>query len=90
MPRKPNRETTGAKAAQPSVTVDPKEGFVVTWQEKDGEGSALRYAVLDPAGLERRRGLVSSGTERFVVPHPVGRGLGIEYIEGHCLGAITL
>ena len=58
--------TTGAKAAQPSVTVDPKEGFVVTWQEKDGEGSALRYAVLDPAGLERRRGLVSSGTERFV------------------------
>lgn len=57
---------TGAKAAQPSVTVDPKEGFVVTWQEKEGEGSALRYAVFDPAGVEQRRGLVSSGKDRFV------------------------
>lgn len=57
---------SGAKAAQPSVTVDPKAGFVVTWQERDGEGSALRYAVLNLAGVEQRRGLVSSGKDRFV------------------------
>lgn len=57
---------TGAKAAQPSVTADPREGFVVTWQEASPEGSALRFAVLDAAGKELRRGLVSSGAERFV------------------------
>jgi hypothetical protein len=57
---------TGAKAAQPSVTADPAEGFVVTWQEASAEGSALQFAVMDAAGKERRRGLVSSGPERFV------------------------
>lgn len=56
----------GAKAAQPSIAVDPNAGFVVTWQERDGEDSALRYAVLDLAGVEQRRGLVSSGKDRFV------------------------
>jgi hypothetical protein len=58
--------TSGAKAAQPSVTVDRREGFVVTWQERDGEGSALRFAVIDVAGKELRRGLVSSGEDRFI------------------------
>ena len=58
--------TSGAKAAQPSVTVDRREGFVVTWQERDGEGSALRFAVIDAAGKELRRGLVSSGEDRFI------------------------
>lgn len=57
---------SGAKAAQPSVTVDPREGFVITWQERDGDGSALRFAVVDGEGKERRRGLVSSGSARFV------------------------
>ncbi len=57
---------TGTKAAQPSVAVDPREGFVITWQERDGDGNALRYAVLDRSGKEQRRGLVSSGPERFI------------------------
>jgi hypothetical protein len=57
---------TGAKSAQPSVAVDPAEGFVVTWQERDGERSALRFAVIDKAGRETRRGLVSSGSDRFI------------------------
>lgn len=57
---------TGTKAAQPSVAVDAREGFVVTWQERDGAGSALRYAVIDAQGREVRRGLVSSGPDRFV------------------------
>ena len=57
---------TGPRAAQPSVTVDSREGYVITWQERDGDGSALRFAVLDRAGKERRRGQVSSGTGRFI------------------------
>lgn len=57
---------TGTKAAQPSITVDPSEGFVVTWQEQAFDGSALRFAVLDTTGRELRRGLVSSGAERFI------------------------
>ncbi|HET9484498.1 MAG TPA: hypothetical protein VFO79_11125 [Xanthomonadales bacterium] len=57
---------TGPKAAQPSVAVDPREGFVVTWQERDGEDSALRYAVIARDGAELRRGTVSSGPDRFV------------------------
>lgn len=57
---------TGDKAAQPSVAVLADEGFVVTWQERDGDGHALRFAVLDRRGIERRRGLVSTGPGRFV------------------------
>ena len=57
---------SGAKAAQPSVAVDARDGFVVTWQERDGDASALRYAVLDAGGRERRRGTVSTGKDRFV------------------------
>lgn len=57
---------TGTKAAQPSVTVDSAEGFVVTWQEHSEDGHSLRFAVLDRAGQERRRGLVSSGADRFI------------------------
>ncbi len=57
---------TGSKAAQPSVAVDPREGFVISWQERRGDGSALHYAVLDRSGKEQRRGLVSSGPERFI------------------------
>lgn len=57
---------SGEKAAQPSVAVDPRAGFVITWQERDRDGSALRFALLDGEGKERRRGLVSSGSGRFV------------------------
>lgn len=57
---------TGTKAAQPSITVDPTQGFVVTWQEQASDGNALRFAVLDTTGREVRRGLVSSGANRFI------------------------
>lgn len=57
---------TGPKAAQPSVVVDAREGFVVTWQERGETTSTLRYAVLDPEGQELRRGTVSSGADRFI------------------------
>ncbi len=57
---------TGAKAAQPSITLDPSHGFVVTWQERDGDASALRFALIDRDGGETRRGTVSSGKNRFV------------------------
>ena len=57
---------TGPKAAQPSITFDAGEGFVVTWQEQASDGNALRFAVLDTMGRESRRGTVSSGAERFI------------------------
>ncbi len=56
----------GEKAAQPSVTVDSREGFVVTWQERDGADSALRFAVIDQSGKETRRGTVASGADWFI------------------------
>ena len=56
---------TGVRAAQPSVAVDRREGFVVTWQERADEQS-LRFAVIDRAGHERRRGTVSNGKDRFI------------------------
>jgi len=56
----------GEKAAQPSVAVDAREGFVVTWQERAGTGSALRFAVIDPAGKEIRRGTAASGNDWFI------------------------
>jgi hypothetical protein len=57
---------SGERAGQPSVAVDPREGFVVTWQEREGEANALRFAVIDPAGAERRRGSVVVGSDWFV------------------------
>ena len=56
----------GEKAAQPSVTVDAREGFVVTWQERDGADSALQFAVIDPAGTQLRRGTVAAGRDWFI------------------------
>ena len=55
-----------APGAQPSLALDPREGFVLTWQEKRDATSALRYAVIGRNGEERRRGLVSEGPDRFV------------------------
>lgn len=57
---------SGERAAQPSVTVDARDGFVLTWQERDGEHTALRFAVLDADGAEQRRGTVATGGDWFV------------------------
>ncbi len=57
---------SGERAGQPSVTVDGREGFVVTWQERDGEDSVLRFAVIDVAGAELRRGTIARGRDWFV------------------------
>jgi hypothetical protein len=57
---------SGERAGQPSVTVDPREGFVVTWQERDGEDSLLRFAVIDASGAELRRGTIARGRDWFV------------------------
>lgn len=54
------------RAAQPSITVDPRAGFVLTWQEREGEQAALRYAVLGDDGAEQRRGTIASGSDWFV------------------------
>ncbi len=56
----------GERAGQPSVTVDPREGFVLTWQERDGEAHALRYAVVDRSGTLLRQGTIARGTDWFV------------------------
>jgi hypothetical protein len=57
---------TGERAAQPSVAVDPREGFVLTWQERDGSDTVLRFAVIDATGSERRRGEIARGSDWFV------------------------
>ena len=57
---------TSDAPGQASVTVDPREGFVVTWQERDANGTALLYAVLSPEGRERRRGRIAAGANWFV------------------------
>jgi hypothetical protein len=57
---------TGDRAAQPSVGIDPREGFVVTWQERGADLNRLLYAVIDRDGLERRRGTIATGTDWFV------------------------
>ncbi len=57
---------TSGTPGQPSVAVDPREGFVVTWQEKQGDTAALRYAVISKQGVETRRGNVATGANWFV------------------------
>jgi hypothetical protein len=57
---------TGEGAGQPSVAYDPREGFVVTWQERDAGHATLRFAVLDRNGREQRRGTVAQGRDWFV------------------------
>ena len=57
--------TTGMPG-QPSVAVDSREGFIVTWQEKIGETTALRFAVISKQGVEIRRGGIASGANWFV------------------------
>lgn len=57
---------TGTRAAQPSVAVDPREGFVLTWQERDDEGDQLLFAVIGRDGVERRRGRIARGHDWFI------------------------
>ena len=57
---------TGSDAAQPSVAVDPKFGFVVTWQERGDSVHKLLFALLRADGQEIRRGLIVSGQDWFV------------------------
>ena len=57
---------SGDAPGQPSVAADPREGFVVTWQERVGDGHALRFAVLERDGHELRRGLIARGANWFV------------------------
>jgi hypothetical protein len=57
--------TSGA-VGQPSVAVEPIDGFVVTWQERAGERAALWHAVIDLQGRELRRGKIASRTNWFV------------------------
>jgi hypothetical protein len=54
------------RAAQPSVAVDPREGFVLTWQEREAGVATLRYAVLGSDGAESRRGTIAQGDDWFV------------------------
>ncbi len=58
--------STSEHAAQPSVTVDPRAGFVVTWQERETEGNHLKFAVIAADGSETRRGLIQSGSDWFI------------------------
>ena len=53
--------TTQADAGQPNVAVDPRGGFIVTWQERGSGGASLSYALLDRNGRETRRGRIASG-----------------------------
>lgn len=53
-------------AAQPSVAVDPKVGFVLTWQERGPERNTLKFAVIDAGGEEIRRGTAADGADWFV------------------------
>ncbi|MGH8284710.1 MAG: sialidase family protein, partial [Steroidobacteraceae bacterium] len=60
------RFATGADPGQPSVAVDPREGFVLTWQEREGGRASLWFAVIDRNGRELRRGRIATGANWFV------------------------
>lgn len=57
---------TSERAAQPSVTVDPASGFVVTWQERGDAINQLKFAVIGFDGVARRQGTVAKGKDWFV------------------------
>lgn len=56
----------GDRASTPSLATDPARGLVLTWQTRDGEDAALRYALLDANGREVRRGVAAQGKDWFV------------------------
>ncbi len=57
---------SSARSAQPSIAVDPREGFVLTWQERDADGATLKFTVIDRAGVEQRHGEIARGGDWFV------------------------
>jgi hypothetical protein len=57
---------SGGDVGQPSVAVDSREGFVVTWQERHADRAALWYAVIDHEGREVRRAQIAAGANWFV------------------------
>jgi len=57
---------TSDRAAQPSVAVDPREGFVLTWQTREEAGAVLHFAVLDEGGRILRRGEIARGDNWFI------------------------
>src|SRR5688572_5921502 len=60
------RILTHDEPGQPSIAVDPREGFVLTWQERTPKQTSLWFAVLDPNGRELRRNRIATGKNWFV------------------------
>lgn len=56
----------GEQASTPSLATDPARGLVLTWQTREKDGAALRYALIDANGRELRRGVVAQGRDWFV------------------------
>jgi hypothetical protein len=46
-------------SAQPSVSVDPGHGFIVTWQTRVDTGARLQYASIDRAGAVTATGVIA-------------------------------
>jgi hypothetical protein len=57
---------TQGEAGQPSVAIDPRGGFIVTWQQRGADDASLWYAALDRDGRESRRGRIASGKHWIV------------------------
>jgi hypothetical protein len=51
---------TSGNVAQPSVTSDGDDGFILTWQQKHESGASLQYAQLDSKGQVRQQGRIAS------------------------------
>lgn len=49
----------GANTAQPSVAVDPGRGFIVTWQQREGERTVLSFLAVGRDGRTGRRGTIA-------------------------------
>ncbi len=52
--------------AQPAVAAEPGKGFVISWQETEGDKSTLHWLTTDSKGLKTGRGVVASGSNWFV------------------------
>ncbi len=58
--------TTAGEPTTPSVVFDKRDGFIITWQEREAGEARLRFAVVDSAGKELRRGQIAAGKNWFV------------------------
>jgi hypothetical protein len=50
---------SGPNTAQPSVAVDPGRGFIVTWQQRDGDRARLDFVEVAADGRIGRRGTIA-------------------------------